>query len=243
MLWRAPQPIRPTLAAARLFAVGGHALETIGRARWRHAGPRQRAEWLRETCCRLCDLHGFAIELEGALLNRPAIYVANHSSYIDPVVLGSVIACVPIAKAEIGGWPLFGATAQALGTLFVQRGDAWSGARALRGSLRALASGLPVLGFPEGTTSRDEVLPFHRGLFGIARRAGVPIVPLALGYDDPRVAWVGAEWFLPHYLRTAMRPITRAWVRAGDPITPLSSPEETARLARARIAELLGRTL
>jgi 1-acyl-sn-glycerol-3-phosphate acyltransferase len=113
--------------------------------------------------------------------------------------------------------------------------------RALRSGLRALQKGVSVLGFPEGTTSRDQVLPFQRGLFGLARIARVPMVPIALRYDDPAAAWVGDEWFLPHYVRTAMRPETRATLRIGE-ATLVTSTNGAAELARARIANLLGRS-
>ena len=57
--------------------------------------------------------------------------------------------------------------------------------------------------FPEGTTSAgDCVLPFKRGIFGVARRLGVPVVPVALRYDSPSDCWIGSENFLSHYVRT-----------------------------------------
>jgi 1-acyl-sn-glycerol-3-phosphate acyltransferase len=247
MLQRAQEPVRPILGARRLVSLGGQALEAVGRARMRFrarptvADRHERARWLHAACARLCQRHGFCVEISGILPRGPALLVANHVSYIDPVVIGSLVPCVPLAKAEIAGWPIVGAAAQALGVLFVQRGDVWSGARALRTSLRHLASGVSILGFPEGTTGRDELLPFHRGLFGIARRAQVPIVPIALSYDDRSAAWVGDEWFLPHLVRTAMRPRTRAWIRIGSPIAPDAPARELAAAARAQITTLLAR--
>jgi 1-acyl-sn-glycerol-3-phosphate acyltransferase len=126
--------------------------------------------------------------------------------------------------------------------VFVRRGDAWSGARALRHGLRALTAGVSVLGFPEGTTTYgDTVLPFKRGLFGLARLAGVPVVPIALRYSEPEVCWVGDEWFLPHYVRTAMRPITMVDITIGQPIAPTVTrcAEDLAFLARTRLQTLL----
>jgi 1-acyl-sn-glycerol-3-phosphate acyltransferase len=229
------------LGAMRLVSVGSQALETIGRARTHKFDDVRRARFLRDTCARICDRHGFGLEVDGRLPRGPAVFVANHVSYIDPLVIGSLFPCVPLAKAEIASWPVVGNGAQALGVIFVRRGDVWSGARAIRSGLRALEEGVSVLGFPEGTTSRNRVLPFQRGLFGLARLAGVPIVPIALSYDDPAAAWVGDEWFLPHYVRTAMRPRTRAFLRVGDPIA-VTSADGAAESARARIAALLGRS-
>ena len=146
-------------------------------------------------------------------------------------------------------WPILGAGAAALGVLFVQRGDAWSGARALRSALRALESGVSVLGFPEGTTSRgDDVLPFRRGLFGMAQLADVPVVPIAIHYSTAELRWFGDTWFLPHYLRTAMRPrstsspsvsIGRAISAAQSRST--ASAEDLAHRARSAVRSMLWR--
>jgi 1-acyl-sn-glycerol-3-phosphate acyltransferase len=249
MLQRPGDPLRPLLCASRLAAIGGRALESIGRARVHFRRPlsatdrRERADWLRATCVDLCSRNGFSVEVEveGAMPRGPVLLVANHVSYIDPVVIGGLVPCVALAKAEVASWPIVGAWAEALGVLFVRRGDVWSGARALRSALQHLRIGISVLGFPEGTTSRG-LLPFHRGLFGIARHAGVPIVPVALAYDDPSAAWIGDAWLLPHLVRTTMRPATRAFLRIGQPIEPAASAAELAHAARVQIASLLGRT-
>lgn len=243
--------LAPARAASRLVRIGGHALEAIGRARWEtarapdHLRIRTRAHRLRGVCGDLCRLHGFRFEVEGSLPDGPAVLVANHLSYVDPVVLASLSPCVPIAKAEIAGWPVLGGGARVLGAAFVRRGDVHSGARALRVGLRALASGVSVLGFPEGTTTRGNgLLPFRRGLFGIARLAGVPVVPIAIAYASPDVAWTGDEWFLPHYFRTAMRPETLVSIRVGVPL-PSQAFRSTTNLvhtAHARIAELIRRS-
>ncbi|MBK7156884.1 MAG: 1-acyl-sn-glycerol-3-phosphate acyltransferase [Sandaracinaceae bacterium] len=68
---------------------------------------------------------------------------------------------------------------------------------------------MSVLTFAEGTTTSGRgVLPFRRGIFGAARIARVPVVPMALRYEDPELPWVGSQSFLPHYLRTASKPVT-----------------------------------
>jgi 1-acyl-sn-glycerol-3-phosphate acyltransferase len=106
----------------------------------------------------------------------------------------------------------------------------------------AFGHGLPVLNFPEGTTTRGEaVLPFHKGLFGMARNAGVPVVPIALAYDPPELAWVGDDAFLPHWLKLAGARRARAFVRLGVPIPPGAhgSALELARAARTEVARLL----
>lgn len=236
------------LAVSRIARLGTHTLETLGRARMetrgrgRDARLRAQAARLQQTAAVICNLHGFEIACRGILPDGPAIYIANHVSYVDPPVLASLTPALPIAKGEIAGWPLLGAWARALGVLFVKRGDAWSGARALRQAWRALDAGVSILGFPEGTTTHgDQILPFRRGLFGLALLAGVPIVPVAISYAEEGVAWVGDEWFLPHYFRTAMRARTTAQVQIGRALSPTSArtPEELAHATRMNIRHLL----
>ena len=68
--------------------------------------------------------------------------------------------------------------------------------------MRLLDSGVPVLVFPEGTTTTGhDVLPFSRGAFGVARLMRVPVVPATLRYDNAEVPWVGSASLLPHALK------------------------------------------
>jgi 1-acyl-sn-glycerol-3-phosphate acyltransferase len=237
------------LAASRVARAGGHILETLGHlrldARDRSAASlaRLRAERLQRMADRLCRVHGFDVRSSGKLPQGPVVLVANHQSYIDAPVLAALTPCAPIAKNELGGWPFLGGAARALGVLFVDRADAWSGARALRAALRSLARGVSVLGFPEGTTTSGsgELLAFRRGLFGVARIAGVPVVPAAIVYQSREAPWVGDQWFVPHYLRTARRTRTGITIALGAPIDPTSChcAEDLAHLARSRIFQLV----
>jgi 1-acyl-sn-glycerol-3-phosphate acyltransferase len=240
----------PALAGARILRMGGHVIDTLGRFRVDTLGlseerrMRVRATRLADVCADVCRVHGFDVRMEGALPRRPAIFVANHVSYADALVLGGLAPCTVIAKGEVRGWPMIGNGADTLGIVFVRRGDALSGARALRRAMRALDAGVSVLGFPEGTTSRGaDVLPFRRGLFGLAQIAGVPIVPIAICYASSELAWTGERWFLPHYLSTAMRPRSLVRVRVGAPMlaSPSRTPEELANHVRSHIRSLLWR--
>lgn len=184
---------------------------------------RERARRLMELLARVTALHGVDVEVEGRRPEGPSLLAANHLSWLDPVVLGGLTPCVPISKEAVARWPVIGAIARDLGVLFHARGDDRSGARVLRAAARALADGVSVLNFPEGTTTRgDGVLPFSPGLLWMARHTEAPIVPVAVSYDRPELAWVGDDTFLPHYLRLAARAKARARVRFGAPIHPSS---------------------
>ena len=188
------------------------------------AGPieaRAQAQHLGELCRLVCEMHRLQIEVHGTLPETPSIVVANHLGYIDPVVLCSLIPLSPIAKNEIADWALVGAALERLNVSFVIRGDAWSGARVLLRSLRSLRAGVSVLNFPEGTTSRGNLLPFHLGAFWLSRRTGLPVVPVAMDFEDMSLCWVDREAFLPHYARVwwGGGP-RRVRVSVGAPLSP-----------------------
>jgi lyso-ornithine lipid O-acyltransferase len=182
---------------------------------------RDKALRLRELCAMVCDMHRIEIELRGALPESPAIVVANHLGYIDPVVLCSLMPLSPIAKSEISDWALVGVPLERLNVSFVRRGDAHSGARVLLRSLRALNAGTSVLNFPEGTTSRGGHMPFHLGAFWLSRRTGVPVVPITIDFENMGLCWVDRQAFLPHYARVWWAGGTRrVRVTVGQPLHP-----------------------
>jgi lyso-ornithine lipid O-acyltransferase len=217
------------------------ALGAAGRAERSH---RDRAQRLRAALVDIVESHRVSIAVEGSWPSEAAVLIANHVSYLDPVILGASQACAPIAKAEFARWPILGPAAARLGVVFVDRGDPLSGAAALRQALAKLRAGVSVLAFPEGTTSAGPtVLPFHLGAFGLAALAGVPVVPIALRYASQDLVWTGDATFLPHYLRAASRRSIAAVLRIGAPLEPRLGAGSAASLAaRRRLAarELAG---
>jgi lyso-ornithine lipid O-acyltransferase len=243
------QPLLPSLAALaragrRSSAALVSALQSLGRARmWPAPDMAARAAALSAGLRAQCRVNELTIEVTGRFPDGPCVIVANHLSYLDPLLIGSQTPFIAIAKGEIAGWPLIGPAAAALGVLFVDRADPQSGARVLRGALRALAAGVSVLNFPEGTTSDGRtLLPFKRGIFGAARLAGAPIVPVAVALESRSLAWVGSDTFLPHYLRTAARPSTLARLTIGAPIWPRrqDSAVALATFTHDRLSAMLG---
>jgi lyso-ornithine lipid O-acyltransferase len=209
------------------------------------AGLPERAQELRRVCQQACQLHGILVEVIGQLPERPAVLVANHLGYIDPVVLCSLVPCSPIAKSEIQSWPVVGEPLRRLNVSFVRRGSAQSGARVLKQCLQTLRAGVSVLNFPEGTTSRGGLLPFQLGAFWLARRSGLPILPVGMEFETPEMCWVDAEAFLPHYGRVLWgrlrgKKSLNVRVCVGDPIDPAQycSDLDSSWAARRAIAAL-----
>ena len=103
------------------------------------------------------------------------LLVSNHLSYLDIVVLSSIRPCVFVAKRDVARWPLFGWLAHAAGTIFVDRERRFS-TEFVNGIHEAIAAGLPVVLFPEGTSSDGStVLPFKSALLESAVQLRSPV--------------------------------------------------------------------
>jgi len=216
-------------------------LDAIGRTRMTKPTLAQRAQRLHATCAEIATIHELRLGVRGRFPTGPCVIVANHIGYLDPVAIAAAVPCAPIAKAQVASWPLIGSAADKLGVLFVDRDDPWSRVRVMRRALATLRAGVPILNFPEGTTTDgSRLLPFHAGIFGLARLAGVPVVPVALRCA-PELAWHGDAPFVPHYVRTTRMPeidINLDIAHAVDPAR-FASADEVAALAHHRIAYLL----
>ena len=83
--------------------------------------------------------------------------MTNHQTYLDITLLASLRPCVFVSKAEIAHWPVVGWMTKMAGTVFVERGRGGSAAAASVGMLAAAKAGVPVVFFPEGTTSDGRI--------------------------------------------------------------------------------------
>lgn len=127
---------------------------------------------------------------------RPAVFVLNHQSGIDPFLTCALLRrdFVGVAKREIRANPVLGPAFAFAGVVFVDRADRDRAVRALEPAVEALRSGLSLAVAPEGTRSAGARLgPFKKGAFHIALRAGVPVVPIVIENAAdvlPRGGWV-----------------------------------------------------
>jgi 1-acyl-sn-glycerol-3-phosphate acyltransferase len=232
-------------AGARVACTGAIVAVVAARARLiRRAGgrARERASALRDGCRAVLQHNGISVALEGLPPAGPVLLACNHVSWLDPIVVAAFAPCAPVSKLDVRAWPVVGALAGRLGVIFHDRGSPRSALAVLQEAERALRNRVALLNFPEGTTSDgSRVLRFKKGLFGLALRLEVPVVPVAISYLPADLAWTGDATFLPHYLRLAAR--GRSWVRLrfGDPV-PAKAHPTAALLAdevRARVATLL----
>ena len=166
----------------------------------------------------------------------PAIFISNHRSYIDPLVALQDIKALPVAKAEVGEWPLVGYAAKATGIMYVKREDRSSRRSTLSGMEKTLDMGYSVLIYPEGTTTREpKTLPFKKGAFGLAVNKNVPLIPMAISYDNPDAIWDGPEPFVSHFLQMFRKKVNRITLRYGEPITGDYTHEELLQLTQTWI--------
>ena len=132
-------------------------------------------------------LAGIKIEVHGAEkvpVGSPVIFMSNHHGNFDILAL---FLAIPqrfswIAKEELFKIPVFGHSMARAGYIPLNRGG--DGRRALKSveaAAAAIRGGRSVVIFPEGTRTADgELLPFKKGGFLLAGKAGVPIVPLTI---------------------------------------------------------------
>ncbi|MCW3474551.1 lysophospholipid acyltransferase family protein [Limobrevibacterium gyesilva] len=202
----------------------------------------------------MCWLIGMRVRVIGAPAHRtadgrPVVFVSNHSSWLDILVLGGRLDACFIAKEEVARWPLIGTIAKLGRTVYVRRARTSTGRE--RDEMRArLAGGDNLILFPEGTTSDgSRVLPFRSAFLSVAELPATadgkpPLVqPVSVVYDRlaglptgrasrPLFAWYGDMDIGSHFWRLAQHRGLRATVLLHTPLDPAAFPSRKA-LAQA----------
>lgn len=112
---------------------------------------------------------GIHIHLDGTpYKERQVLYMSNHLSYLDIIVLGSLLKCSFVSKNDVAKWPVFGFLAGLRQTAYIGRakGDLKTASKAVSSFIER---GEDLIIFPEGTsTDGQEVIPFKSSLFSLA---------------------------------------------------------------------------
>ena len=136
-------------------------------------------QWLEQLSQRL----PLNVIVKGEPTEEPALWVANHVSWMDIPVIGGVGHMGFLSKSEVANWPLIGKLAAIVGTLFIRRGNNSAAEEAIQLMKKHLSHGHSVLFFPEGTTTDGTKLRrFHPRLLAAAIDLGIPVQPVALRY-------------------------------------------------------------
>lgn len=113
---------------------------------------------------------------------RGALIVCiSHSSFIDPVLMGTYLPreVVPMAKIEAFDYPILGACIRWYGAFAVRRGEV--DVRAFKNALAVLQNGMALVIAPEGHRSETGALQRGReGAITLALRSGAPLLPVAV---------------------------------------------------------------
>ncbi len=232
------QPRERLRAATRTARFAGLLTRTL--AQWevrRRLTPEDGIEEARNATKRrlagqLLDLLAIERSWEGTLpaASGPRLIVANHRTALDIGVLMERAGGHFLSRGDLAGWPVIGPLARHGGTIFVERGNQRSGARAIRAIRRTLSEDKTVIVYPEGSTYRgDEVRPFLAGAFSAARATKAELLPVGLAYPSG-VEYVDID-FMGHLGSIAARRRTAVSVEVGEPFGVDVAGGKTAAVA------------
>jgi len=211
-----------------------------------------RGGWLTQASVRqwmggLAWVCGLRVRGAGRPLAGGTLFVANHVSWLDIVVLHSQHMMGFIAKAEIRGWPLIGWLAAQGESIFLERGNGDSLSQVMGVAVQRLREGRAVGAFPEGGTRNGVALGnFHARIFAVAVEAAAPVQPVAICFGNgasaqASVAFAPRERFVGNFFRMLGEPVRPVQVHFLEPIPPGScgSRREIAENAQAQVAQAM----
>ncbi len=180
------------------------------------------------------------MRLVGTPLRHDVVFVSNHLSWIDILLLSGATGSAFVAKAELRSAPLVGWLCTLNHTIFVSRADRMAVTAQIAQIRDALAADWPVTLFPEGTTGDGTtLLPFKAALLAALDPPppGVRVQPVRIDYGAAtrELAWVGDEPGPHHAARVLNRKGTFvATLHFADPFDPAEFGDRKAIAAEAR---------
>jgi 1-acyl-sn-glycerol-3-phosphate acyltransferase len=203
------------------------------------------SRWPRRFLSAVGWMAGVRPRIEGAPLEPHTLIIANHTSWLDILILGGPVGAAFVSKAEVKRTPLIGWLADQNRTLYIdraERGDA-------HGQVRRIADALdhpqPLAIFPEGTTGDGRhLLPFRSTLLHAVAPApkGVSVRPVAIDFGEhvDLVGWHSGEGGKANALRVlGYRGTIAVTVRLLDPLPAGDDRKAMARHARAALTAAL----
>ncbi len=188
---------------------------------------------------------GVRPKLVGAPLEAHSFVIANHTSWLDILLLGGWCGAAFVSKAEVKATPLLGWIADQNRTVYIDRAARRDSHGQVRQITNALADRQPLAVFPEGTTGDGRrLLPFRTTLLEAAAPppAGVSVRPVAVDYGDNAdvVGWHSGEPGIANFRRVlGHRGTMKVTIRLLDPLPPDQDRKTLAGHARQAIARAL----
>lgn len=199
-------------------------------------------DWLHK----VAKIIGIDLTVHGTPQKSPVFVVANHVSWLDIVLVASVLPVSFLSKVEVRRWPVVGLLAAKSGTLFIHRGSKTGAMEAIHLMRERLSSGHSVASFPEAkTTDGTCVHAFHPRLFAAAIETKSTIQPVALRYPhadgvNPIVPFVNNRNLVKHAFRIMSAKRTPAVLTLCEPISSEDQPrKQLAQLARNSVAKVV----
>jgi 1-acyl-sn-glycerol-3-phosphate acyltransferase len=121
--------------------------------------------------------------LEHLVPGQAYVFAANHRSNFDIFALVSVLPgrFLWVAKKSLFQIPVLGQALSRMGSISVDRDNLRSAVKSLEQATAIVKRGVSLIIFPEGTRALSrELLPFKKGVFIMAIKAGQPIVPVSI---------------------------------------------------------------
>lgn len=189
----------------------------------------------------ILGLAGIRVRVAGLVnLPHPCVIVANHTSYLDGVVMAAALPphFAFVIKNEMAAVPLAGLLLTRIGAQFVERRDRNKSGADARRILRRAHDGDALVFFPEGTfEARRGLLRFHIGAFAIATRAQLPVVPVAIHGTRHRLP-PDSVLAMPGRVNIVILPALHAPPHSPDPAAALRDAARAALLAELNEPDL-----
>ena len=203
-----------------------------------------RSRWPRRFLGAAARISGMRVAVEGAPIARHSLILANHTSWLDILILAGATGSRFVSKAEIERIQFVGWLSDQNRTLYIDRAERGDAHGQVRRIAEALEDPQPLAIFPEGTTSDGRALLAFRStlLHAVAPPPpGASVRPVAIDYhavDD--IAWFGGESGTLNFLRVlGLRGTRHVTVRLLDSLPPSSDRKALARSAAAAVAAAL----
>lgn len=164
----------------------------------------------------------FVVENEERLLNRPAVFISNHQTEMDILMLGRMFPqhCSVTSKKALKYYPFLGWFMTLSGTVFIDRANRANAVAVFDDAVRQMrADRQSVWIFPEGTRSNfttPDILPFKKGAFHLAIQAGVDIVPVVVQNYSGMFNWRARRCEDGTCRIRVLEPISTAGLSAAD---------------------------
>lgn len=204
----------------------GYALTRIFVKHTKRSGLNLRKYWIRHVAYPLLNLK---VEVKGKIHDGPALYVCNHRSFTDPIVISKYLNAFVIAKAEVASYPVINKGAEVTGILYVKRENKDSRVKARKAFVEVIKSGYNILVYPEGTISTNKSpIPFKKGTFFEAASENITVVPVAIEFRNEKDLWTIPN-FIGQYFNQFSKWKTEARLSFGPPIQSSDGEQLTSR--------------